>query len=344
MGGRLLQIESPREAYEREQREKRMERERADQKRLHDEKLTEARREREAREEKERAEKDSPKESIFKAFLKGGRPPTPSAPPPSAVPEAQPPAAAPPDDNERVRKETEERVRKETEQRVRKETEERVRKETEARVRKEAEDRTRREAEARAAEARATAPSASTAVRSAKATISRLAPEFTFDRKGDSVSSVNKSLDRYRVQGMQAVINEKAKFWHSLFVEIQNGELQATSRYVFANKTHRLSHAKLTVEIDSIAMEAQLALTVQRLSIVGITTETATISNPGVLRFIADNPDKKVNIRIDGEGGASKEYVLSEVAHKAIAQTLELYDAMETLKMAGVALEQQYGQ
>jgi hypothetical protein len=181
----------------------------------------------------------------------------------------------------------------------------------------------------------------------ARAAAARLAPDFAFERafgKTEGATIVHKALEQYRAQGLEAVIAGSEKYWHSLFVEIHNGELHASSGYVFGNKAQGLSHTRLTIEIDNISMVAEMSLDTQRLGAAGVTTETAAMTSLGALRFIADNPGKKVNVRIEGDTGAYRDYALSEVAQKAIAQTLELHDAMETLKRAGISLGQQYGQ
>jgi hypothetical protein len=224
---------------------------------------------------------------------------------------------------------------KETEDRAASDAEERARKEAEAKAASDAEERARKEAEA---------PAAPVSIGDLKATVNRLAPDFAFEKKGDAASCVYKPLAQWQVQQMQAVINGGAAFWPTLFVEIQKGELHATSMYVYGSKKHKLSHTKLTVEIDSRAMTALMVLSVQDSSILRFTTERGAIADPALLRFIAANPGKKVSVRIEGDGGGSKDYVLSEVAHTAIVRTLELHDAMDALEKAGVPPEQRYEQ
>jgi hypothetical protein len=494
MGGRLLQVESPSEAYERERREKQQARERAEQKRIQDQKSEDERRERAEREERERAEReraerDAPKDPKRKGIFGGGKSPAAEAEERArkeaeerARKEAETKAAKDAEElrrrdaeertrkdaeakavkeaEERARKEAEERTRKEAEAKAakdaeelrrreadakaakdaeelrrreaevkaakdaeelrrreaeakaareaeerarkdadakaakdaeelrrreaeakaakdaeelrRREAEERARKDVEAKTAREAEERARKEAEAKAAketEAGALeAPVSPSAIESAKATINRLMPAFTFEKRVGGVSCTYRPLAQWQAQKMQAVVSGAdsrsrmlmdefnfrissgvhggAGYWHSLHVEIVKGELRATSRYVYSNKKHMLFHTNLTAKIGDMGMTAQAALVVGHLSSAGpgITTEEARITDPAILRFIADNPGKKVDVRLEGGGGTYRDYVLSEVAHTAIIRTLELYDAMETLKKAGVPLEKSYDQ
>jgi hypothetical protein len=370
LGDRLLKSESPRERDRRE-------RDLAEQGRIREQKLEDERRE---RLEREREAQEAPKESKLTTFFKGVKNSLAAPLPPTQTPEP----AAPPSPTEAIdtlgaatgtyvkapEKPPEERPRREAPPPTQtqamevsyanakapeKAPEERLRQETPPPSQTQVMEVTYAKAPDKLPEERArqdAAPSdafaSNMSVKDARAAAAKLAPSFTFERTfgdtGESVTIVHKALEQYRAQGLQAVTGGKEKYWHSLFVEIRNGALQATSRYVFGNRAQGLSHTSLTIEIDNITMNAQMSLDTQRLGATGVTTETAAVTKAGLLRFIADNPAKKVNIRIEGDSGANKDYALSEVAQKAIAQTLELYDAMETLKKAGISLEQQYGQ
>jgi hypothetical protein len=399
MGGRLLQVESPSEAYERERREKQQARERAEQKRIQDQKSEDERREREEREraERERLERDAPKEPKRKGIFGGGKAPAAEAEE-RARKEADAKAAKEAEERtrkdaeakaaeelrrrdaeERTRKEAEAKAAKEAEERARRDAEAKAAREAEAKAAKEAEERARKDAEAKAAreaeelrrkDAEAGAPEAPvppSAIESAKATINRLMPDFTFEKRVGGVSCTYRPLALWQAQKMQAIVGADSRsrllmdefnfrmsdgvhgsagYWSSLCVEIARGELQATSWHVYRDKKRKLSHTSLTARIGDMTMTVRMALVVGYLSSAGpsLTTERARMADPAMLRFIADNPGKKVSVRIEGDGGVHRDYVLSEVAHTAIIRTLEIYDAMETLKKAGVPLEKSYDQ
>jgi hypothetical protein len=197
--------------------------------------------------------------------------------------------------------------------------------------------------------------SALPSVQAARATLKDLAPNFTFERNLGGADDdqagliiVHKSMEAYKAQGLRAIIDEKEKYWHSLTVEIHDGELRAASgRYAAGGRGYKVPHTALSIEIDGRSMAAQLSRDVRRLAMGSVTAETAAMldqADYGPLRFMARNPGKNVNIRAEVEPGEYRDYALGEAAHVAIIQTLEVYDALRSLKRAGLAPEGQYAE
>jgi hypothetical protein len=176
----------------------------------------------------------------------------------------------------------------------------------------------------------------------AKETINRLMPSFTFEHRNGGVTCTHRAYVQFASSQKQAVIDKKIDFWHSIIAEIQQGKLYAASRYEYGGRSNRLQHKRLTVNINGKAMSTKVNLKTNSSSIMGITTEEARISDIEILRFIAANPGGEVNVRIENETGVFRNYILNDIAQRAIAQTLELYDAMEELEKAGVEIDKNY--
>ena len=187
-------------------------------------------------------------------------------------------------------------------------------------------------------------PASESRIRGAKTEINRLMPYFNFDKKrGGAVSCVNKAIEQYQKQQQESVGKKQQNYWHSLSVKIDHANgLTARSMYVFKNKTDKLSHTILSVTIDKETRTTVLNLKTSLLKTLGTTSEEAEIPNLDILRFIANNPRKKIHVRLENTSGQYKEYILDTIVQQAIAQTLELYNAISILTQYGEEIQQHY--
>jgi len=225
-----------------------------------------------------------------------------------------------------------ERAEREREAREKADREGKERAEREAREKaEEAERETTEKSEREASERAAREASLLNSVQEAKATVNRLMPYFTFEKRGSSAICVNKAMRHYLTQQQQSVLDNKQDYWHSLVVRIDSGRLIGHSRYVFKKSKDKLSHGYLSVSIGQDVMSTALTLKTSLSNILGVTTEDAEILNHEILRFIANNPDKQIQITMESPSGTNKNYMLNPVMQTAIAQTLELYEAMNVI-------------
>jgi hypothetical protein len=219
---------------------------------------------------------------------------------------------------EKVRREAEEKELREAQERERRDAEERERRDAAERERRAVEETARREREAFEMSPTGTVQK-----------IDRLMPFFDGGKTG---ALTNKALTHFMQVRQQAVIDQQEGYWHAIVVEIRKGELAAYSRYVCTEFKNYLNHNKISAEIDGKIISLPLVSKSTKSSTVGTFTEEAPINNIEWLRTIAENPGRKLTIRLLGTLGVSKEYVLSDIVHTAIIQTLELYDAQQRLK------------
>jgi len=250
------------------------------------------------------------------------------------------------DERERAERERETREKAEREVRERTEREARERAERERETRERAEREKREKAEQAEREARKEKERAereaaerktpiNNSVREAKATINRLMPHFTFEKKGKTATCVNKAMKDYLTQQQQLVLSNKQDYWHSLVIKIDNGKLIAHSMYVFKKAKDKLNHTNLSVSAGQNTISTTLTPKTSFSNIVGITTEDAEISNHEILQFIANNPNRQIQITIKSQSGTYKNYTLNPIIQTAIAQTLELFEAMSVMEQYG---------
>lgn len=200
-------------------------------------------------------------------------------------------------------------------------------------------------------------------VEDAKATANKLGAAFTFEKKITSAgaSAINAALSKYLNEmdktfaekkmdvlrslavGKKAEVPKKPDFWHSLNIELRQGELYSSSLFMFNGKNN-LYHTRLSVTIDGETRGTELVLDVYKAPLLkgSFTIEDAQILDMEILRFIANNPNKKIVVQIEGNSGLSKTYTLSPIAQRAIAETLELMAAHSVLKEHGVEIRPYY--
>jgi hypothetical protein len=172
--------------------------------------------------------------------------------------------------------------------------------------------------------------------------INTLMPNFSFEKKKNEVTCLSRALNVSLKQQRQMLFDRKTDFWHSLFIEIRQGELFASSQYEYINKKNSLSHTRLTVTIDGKTASTDMALDTRTVNVLKTTIEEARIMDEEILRFIANNLDSQIQVRIENTSGGYKEYIMNSVVKYAIAQTLDLYDAMTVLKAHGAEIKQSY--
>jgi len=203
-------------------------------------------------------------------------------------------------------------------------------------------------------------------VRAAKATVNKLMPYFDFrkDSRGYTCTSNlltqwEKSQKAYYADPknwMSDGISRSHYWWHSLFVEIQSGSLEAYSRYTYVSGKFTnlaLNHNKLDVTVNGRTFSVVLAPMPTSSSPRGTSNapfagtasggeqkEEGVIANTDVLRVIADARGGRVQIGL--RGNKTSLFTLDSSVQEGIAQTMELYDAIKVLEAAGIAIQKRY--
>jgi TolB-like protein len=204
-------------------------------------------------------------------------------------------------------------------------------------------------------------------VREAKATINRLMPYFSFFRDKSGVSCASSLLTQYEEKQRNYYQDKKNwtgfvnsfgdwrnYWWHSLFVEIKSGRLEAFSRYTYVNgrdSNNTLNHDVLAVNAGGGTISTVLA-PVPRPgqpggpgafsagTSGGVQREEGAIANEEVLRAIAGARGRRVQVEL--KGNQSKKFDLNASVLEGIAQTMELYNAIQVLEAAGVEIQKKY--
>jgi hypothetical protein len=156
----------------------------------------------------------------------------------------------------------------------------------------------------------------------AKATVQRLLPNFRY------------SKDEF--DGVETYIHKIYKETKTtIFAGISNGTLIDRSHYFGKNWIfHDCFYVKIgEYTVTIVASETKHKVWNNNLiyeSLEPIPTLLGVASC-----FISSNPDKDVRVRLVGSAGRH-DFILDKKVHKAICQTVDLIDALDQLKIAGI--------
>ena len=183
--------------------------------------------------------------------------------------------------------------------------------------------------------ARASVKPTAEGIKAAKAVINRLMPGFTFEKTRKGVSCTSHAFAQLLATRERELHNERQ--YYLIFAEIKENKINAFSRYSYKNRgvARGLNHDSLSITVDGKTIKTSVVSKTKN------NTETAKINDDEILRAIAANAGKSILVRISGHGGF-QEYVLSQSVQAAIAQTIELYDAINVLNRAGVEIQESY--
>jgi hypothetical protein len=175
------------------------------------------------------------------------------------------------------------------------------------------------------------------ALAAARESIEDLAPHFSFEKREWPATAANRELAQLADRQRQTVIAKKSDAEYALVAEIAGGRLRATSKYAYRGEANRLSHNRIVVTANGESRSVRLVPTKGATSAgASVGTEEAELSDAAVLRLIA-RATGQVKVQIENEAGFFKSFALSGAAQRAIAQTVELCDAMELVGREGAA-------
>ena len=175
-------------------------------------------------------------------------------------------------------------------------------------------------------------------IKAAKAVINRLMPGFTYKKTRKGVSCTSQAFTQLMATRKREFAQSKTQSHaYLIFAEIKENRINAFSRYSYktGDAAWGLNHDSLSITVYGKTIKTSV------VSKTKSNTETAKINDDEILRTIAGNAGKSILVRISGHGGF-REYVLSQPVQAAIAQTIELYDAMDVIKRAGVEIQESY--
>jgi len=154
----------------------------------------------------------------------------------------------------------------------------------------------------------------------AKATVERLMPHFDFDYKTESYN--HKDIQRDGVAS-------------SISMMVFNGRLSAMAHYV---GERGISLERVMIKIgDEVKSFGSVELTSVPILRNDTVIEGMLISGDETLKlgeYLASNAEKKV--RVSYVGRTNYDFTLDKKNHKRICETVELYNALQTLKAAGI--------
>jgi hypothetical protein len=152
-------------------------------------------------------------------------------------------------------------------------------------------------------------------IRKAQATVKRLMPNFKYENDSKTLQYKHVTFDSFVHTEKPSACIKSIIFNYTLYCKIE------------FNATNLLSITEITIKIDDEIM------TVPGFSSQYDSVEILSINDDSiykVLRFIATNPGKKIKVRLDGKN-EHYNFTLDKMHHKAICETVSLYDALELL-------------
>lgn len=173
------------------------------------------------------------------------------------------------------------------------------------------------------------------AIAAARQTVATLATHF--DLAKGTAACANRELAQYADQQRQTVIAKKSDLAFALVAEIADGRLRGVSKYTYRGGANRLSHDSLSVTVGgrTASSPATPTRTIAPPTAAGVGSEEAELADAAPLRLIAANPSAQARIQVEDRDGFFKRFELSEAAQRAIARTVELFDALEILRKEG---------
>jgi len=170
-------------------------------------------------------------------------------------------------------------------------------------------------------------------IAAAKEAVDRLEPYFVFEKRAWPSSCINMELTQLADRQRQAVIAKKAETGYALVASIDQGRLCASSKYTYRGGINKLSHNKLVITVNGESRTSRLQPTRNVISAgIGLGIEEAEVSDTGILYFIASAGASPVKVQIEDDAGFFKGFTMSDTAKQAIAQTVELYEALYLLR------------
>jgi hypothetical protein len=185
----------------------------------------------------------------------------------------------------------------------------------------------------------------------AKRTINRLFPQFENVKiSGNNISARSKIFADYEKYRREGITGQTTSYsYYVLTAEIVKGKLQASSSWNYLGAAYSTLHNTVKIDANGISASAQVSPSIKRETSAwrasntpyGATTEFGKIIDPDAILFaIADAKTGAVGVSLIGSRTVNLD--LNETLKMAISQTIELYDAANLLKRAGVRIQQSY--
>ena len=193
-------------------------------------------------------------------------------------------------------------------------------------------------------------------IKGAKATINRLMPKFTFKNNRNGVSCTSKSLVEFENTQKKSYFDTKPPYgYYSLFPEIKDGKLVAYSRWNYkmtnpgattktnTDSSFEINHNKIMINSSVYSVVQLKKSKVENVWSLadGLITEEGTLSEPERILYAID-ANRYRSIRAAISGVNIKDISLARENIDAIAETVELYNALTLLQRAGVKIQGKY--